>query len=117
MSFCKLGIKQRDRMKDGKKYFDVPERKLMDILNVPVTILDFQDNVSTSQGEGRYCVLCELGGQRFKFITNCYNIKDILDQAREEEENGRNIFPVSDCIIKRRSLGDGKCAYYFEEDV
>ena len=115
MSFANLGFKQRDRMKDGQKFYDVPERKLMDILNVPFTVLDFQPNITTKQGTGRYCVLCEENGQRFKFITNCYNIKDVLDQAREAEENGRKVFPVEDVRIKRRSLGDGKSAYYFEE--
>ena len=115
MSFADLGFKQRDRMKDGQKFYDVPERKLMDILNIPFTVLDFQSNITTKQGTGRYCVLCEENGQRFKFITNCYNIKDVLDQAREAEDGGRKVFPVEGVRIKRRSLGDGKSAYYFEE--
>lgn len=71
--------------------------------------------VKTKQGEGRYCVLFEQNGQRSKFITNCYNLKDVLDQAREAENNGQKIFPVENVIVKRRSLGDGKSAYYFEE--
>lgn len=115
MSFADLGFKQRDRMKDGQKFYDVPERKLMDILNIPFSVLDFQPNITTKQGTGRYCVLCEENGQRFKFITNCYNIKDVLDQAREAEDGGRKVFPVEGVRIKRRSLGDGKSAYYFEE--
>ena len=115
MSFAELGFKQRDRMKDGQKFYDVPERKLMDILNIPFSVLDFQPNITTKQGTGRYCVLCEENGQRFKFITNCYNIKDVLDQAREAEDGGRKVFPVEGVRIKRRSLGDGKSAYYFEE--
>ena len=57
----------------------------------------------------------EQNGQRSKFITNCYNLKDVLDQAREAENNGQKIFPVENVIVKRRSLGDGKSAYYFEE--
>ena len=71
--------------------------------------------MKTKQGEGRYCVLFEQNGQRSKFITNCYNLKDVLDQAREAENNGQKIFPVENVIVKRRSLGDGKSAYYFEE--
>lgn len=67
------------------------------------------------QSEGRYCVLFEQNGQRSKFITNCYNLKDVLDQAREAENNGQKIFPVENVIVKRCSLGDGKSAYYFEE--
>lgn len=42
-------------------------------------------------------------------------LKDVLDQAREAENNGQKIFPVENVIVKRRSLGDGKSAYYFEE--
>ena len=81
----------------------------------PITVVDFETNVKTKQGEGRYCVLFEQNGQRSKFITNCYNLKDVLDQAREAENNGQKIFPVENVIVKRRSLGDGKSAYYFEE--
>lgn len=98
MSFADKGIKQSGRTKDGKKFFDVKETRLMDILNVPITVVDFEQN-----------------GQRSKFITNCYNLKDVLDQAREAENNGQKIFPVENVIVKRRSLGDGKSAYYFEE--
>ena len=115
MSFSDLGFKQRDRMKDGQKYYDVPEKKLMDILNVPITVLDFQPNITTRQGTGRYCVLFEQNGQRFKFITNCFNIKDVLDQAREAETETKKVFPVSNVVVKRRSLSDGKSVYYFEE--
>ena len=81
MSFADKGIKQSGRTKDGKKFFDVQATRLMDILNVPITVVDFETNVKTKQGEGRYCVLCEQNGQRSKFITNCYNLKDVLDQA------------------------------------
>lgn len=107
MSFADKGIKQSGRTKDGKKFFDVKETRLM--------VVDFETNVKTKQGEGRYCVLFEQNGQRSKFITNCYNLKDVLDQAREAENNGQKIFPVENVIVKRRSLGDGKSAYYFEE--
>ena len=91
MSFADKGIKQSGRTKDGKKFFDVKETRLMDILNVPITVVDFETNVKTKQGEGRYCVLFEQNG------------------------HGQKIFPVENVIVKRRSLGDGKSAYYFEE--
>ena len=66
MSFADKGIKQSGRTKDGKKFFDVKETRLMDILNVPITVVDFETNVKTKQGEGRYCVLFEQNGQRSK---------------------------------------------------
>ena len=37
MSFADKGIEQSGRTKDGKKFFDVKETRLMDILNVPIT--------------------------------------------------------------------------------
>lgn len=115
MSFAEKGIKKRDRIKDGQKIFEVEERKLFDLVNLPMTIVDFQDNITTRLGAGRYCVLCEIDGRRFKFITNSVNIKDVLDQAAEAEENGNKIFPVTNVIIRRKSIGDGKSMYYFDE--
>ena len=49
MSFADKGIKQSGRTKDGKKFFDVKETRLMDILNVPITVVDFETNVKTKQ--------------------------------------------------------------------
>lgn len=46
MSFADKGIKQSGRTKDGKKFFDVKETRLMDILNVPITVVDFETNES-----------------------------------------------------------------------
>ena len=117
MSFASLGIKQSHRSIDGKKMFDVAEVKLMDILNTPITVLDFETGIKTKQGLDRYAVLfVDEQGHKGKFITNSYNMKDVLDQARRmEEETGQKVFPVSDVIIKRRPLGEGKSAYYFDE--
>ena len=116
MSFADKGIKQSGKTKDGKKFFDVSEMRLMEILNIPIKVLDFETNVKTSQGDGRYCVLFEMNGAKYKFITNCFNLKDVLDQARlREQETGDMIFPVENVIIKRRALREGKSAYYFDE--
>lgn len=49
MSFADKGIKQSGRTKDGKKFFDVKETRLMDILNVPITVVDFETNVKTKE--------------------------------------------------------------------
>lgn len=115
MSFAAKGIHQSGMTKDGKRFFDVPEKRLMEILNIPIKIIDFETGVKTSQGTDRYCVLFELDGIQYKFITNCYNIKDILDQAREQEKEGNKVFPVEDVVIKRRNIKDNKSTYYFEE--
>jgi hypothetical protein len=114
MSFADKGIKGSCITHDGKKFFDVPDAKLMDILNTNITILDFESDIHTKQGDGRYCVLFERAGQKQKFITNCFNLKDILDQARKAEKTGKKIFPVENVVIKRRQLSEGKSAYYFD---
>ena len=115
MGFSKKGIRQSNKTKDGKKFYDVSTVRLMDILNVPIIVHDFESGIKTKQGDDRYCVLIEVEGERRKFITNCYNIKDILDQAREAEKEGAKIFPVDNVIVKRRQLSDGKYTYYFDE--
>lgn len=92
MSFADKGIKQSGRTKDGKKFFDVKETRLMDILNVPITVVDFETNVKTKQGEGRYCVLFEQNGQRSKFITNCYNLKDCWIRLAKRRITVRRFF-------------------------
>lgn len=51
MSFADKGIKQSGRTKDGKKFFDVKETRLMDILNVPITVVDFETNVKSKVKE------------------------------------------------------------------
>ena len=115
MGFAKKGIKQSQRTKDGKKFFDVPPVRIMEILNVPITVIDFESNVKTKQGEDRVCVLIEINGVKKKFITNCFNLKDVLFQASELEKKGEKIFPVDEVIIRRKQLSEGKSAYYFDE--
>lgn len=78
-------------------------------------ILDKIADMDNLRAADRYCVLFDLNGEKKKFITNCFNIKDILDQSRNAESEGKNIFPVENVIIKRRQLSDGKSTYYFDE--
>jgi hypothetical protein len=115
MGFLKAGIRQRSQTKDGKKFFDVETIRLMDIVNIPITVVDFESGVPTCQGEGRYCVLIEMDGKQKKFITNSYGIKDVLDQAREVEEQGGKVFPVDGVVIRRKPIGNGSNSYYFDE--
>lgn len=115
MSFAEKGIKRSGTTKDGKRFFDAEERRMMDILNVPITVIDFVPNITTRNGDGRYCILFDLDGKRCKVITNSYKIKDVLDQSREAEKDGNKIFPVENVVIRRRSLAEGKSDYYFDE--
>ena len=111
MSFTEKGFKPRNVTKDGKRVFNVPTKHVYDIVNIPIKVLDFEADIKTKQGEGRYVVTIEEqgSGEQCKFITNCYEIKDQLTQARDAGAT----FPI-DTVIRRRSLGDGKCSYYFE---
>lgn len=118
MSFADKGIKRRiERLStDGKRVFDAQTIKLMDIVNVPVTVIDFETGIVTKQGPDRYLVLIKFdNGQLGKFITNSFDIKDVLDQARISENNGAKVFPVDNVVVKRKTVGNNKYTYYFDE--
>lgn len=117
MGFASKGIVPSGTTKDGKKYYEVRKVSISDILNVPITIVDFETGVKTTKGTDRYAVLFEnRTGERFKFITTAFNLKNVLDQARLAEKDGRKIFPVDNVVIRRRSFDDGKSTYYFDEN-
>ena len=123
MGFADKGIKTvRGTLKDGKKFFDVRQVQLSDIINTELTVLDFQSNIDTTdikdhakKNNDRYVVLVELkhSGEKVKFITNSHSIKDVLDQCSDLESQGKEIFPVSGVAIKRKDLGSGKISYQF----
>lgn len=87
MSFADKGIKPQGKSKDGKRYFRNREVQAMEILNRPMRVLDFEPNITTSHGPGRYAVLVQLDGEAepWKFVTNSMTIKEVLDQAREHD--------------------------------
>ncbi len=120
MSFADKGIQRNTEVKDksGRRVFDVPERKIPDIMNVPITVHDFEDGIKTSLGEGRCAVLFSFDEHpeqgQFKFITGAISLKDTLKRAREAEKTGKKIFPVENVVVKRKHLGDGKTSYYFD---
>lgn len=108
MSFSELGIKGRNVTKDGQRFFDLKKVRISDILNIPVTVVDFEPNIKTRNGDGRYAVSIRLDGEDLKFITNSFTLKSMLDQARE-----LNALPI-DTRLRRRDIGDGLTDYYFE---
>lgn len=116
MSFASKGIKRSNTTKDGVKFFEADEMKMMDIINIPITVIDFVTNVKTKMGNDRYALLIELDGRRCKVITNSYKIKDVLDQAREAEESGTKIFPCENVVIRRRNIGGNKSDFFFDEN-
>lgn len=95
---------------DGKKRFDCRAYPLSELQNRQIVIEDYETNVKTKEGEGRYLVKFssdELGDG--KFFTNSEEMKQMLDRISEEYENG---FPFK-TIIKRKSMGNGKSKYSF----
>lgn len=115
MSFADKGIKRSGRTKDGKLFFEVEEKRMMDILNVPITVVDCIMGIHTKMGDDRCCILFEQDGKQYKVITNSFKIKDVLQSAKDAEEKGEKIFPVENVRVLHRTLRDGKRDFYFEE--
>ena len=118
MSFADKGISGSTLTADGKRFFRNREVKAMDILNNPIVVVDFEKDIHTRHGDGRYAVLLHLAGETelLKLVTNSFSIKSVLDQAREHDEKFPSEPQVLPCetVLKRRSIGDGKYDYYFE---
>lgn len=108
MSFAEKGINGRTEMKDGQRFFDVKKVKATDILNMPITVVDFVTGVKTANGADRYAVKILYDGQEVKFITNSFTLKSMLDQARAQ-----NALPI-DTRLKKRDIGAGMTDYIFE---
>lgn len=118
MSFAEKGISESMMTKDGKRFFKNREVKAMDILNRPIVVVDFEKDIKTKHGGGRYAVLLHLANESetLKMVTNSYSIKSVLDQAREHDEKHPDEPPILPCetVLKRRDIGSGKYDYYFE---
>lgn len=114
MSFSEMGITPKMMTKDGKRFLDAPTRPMMSVINTPIRVLDFETDIMTRNGGGRYAVLIEtVAGERVKVITNSASLKSVLDQAREQQQQGIDVLPQS-TVVHRRELGNNKYDYYFE---
>lgn len=97
--FSELGIKPAD----NGKVFNCQQVSITDILNNEIEILDFQANLHTAHGEGRYLIHFRTtdGQTEGKFFTNSTNLKSCLDQIEETD------FPVI-TVIRAVKCGKGK---------
>ena len=93
---------------DGKKHFDVERISLNEVVNTEVVVKDFETDIKTREGEGRYIVLVEVDGKERKFITNSGEMKQFLDKISHIEDG----FPFL-TTIRRVSFGTGKYKYIF----
>lgn len=108
MSFAEHGITGRRATKDGQRFFDIKKKQIMDLINLPITVEDFETGIKTKHGDGRYVVkVTNDKGELCKFITNSLTLKDMLDQAKEKD-----LLPLKTTITKR-DIGDGKSDYIF----
>ena len=118
MSFAAKGISESVTTKDGKRFFRNREVRAMEILNTPIVVVDFETNIRTQHGDGRYAVLLHRADDKevLKMVTNSFSIKSELDQAREHDTKFPNEPPILPCdtILRRRDLGNNKYDYYFE---
>lgn len=106
--FSDLNIKHESVTKDGQVYFNVPTVSCGFIAGREIIVKDYQEGVTTKNGEGRFVVLIEEGGRECKFITNNPRLKDVLRQCREQDA-----FPFS-AMLNSKPLGGNKVDYYFE---
>ncbi|MDD4115867.1 MAG: reverse transcriptase domain-containing protein [Massilibacteroides sp.] len=95
------------RPSDGKKRFSGAMTPLGDLQNCEIVVLDYETDIKTKQGDGRYVIQYEQNGQKGKFITNSEEMKSILDQIREAGE-----LPFK-AVIKREVFGQNKIKYNF----
>lgn len=108
MSFSENGITGRTATKDGQRFFDVKKVTIDSILNLPITVLDFETNIKTQHGPGRYAIKILHNDEEKKIITNSFTLKNMLDQAKE-----RNLLPI-DTVLKKRDIGGKYPDYFFE---
>lgn len=94
---------------DGKKRFDCQSYSLGDLQNRSIIVEDYERNVKTKEGDGRYIVKFsseELGAG--KFFTNSEELKQLIDRIAEMPDG----LPFR-TTIKRQSFGQGKVKYSF----
>jgi hypothetical protein len=90
---------------DGKKDFSAEQVKLSRLTNKKVTVKDFETDIKTREGDGRYVVLVECDGRDYKFFTNSKKMKAALDFASDKK-----MIPFEATII---DLG-GNSGYMFQ---
>lgn len=103
-SLAFLGIK----MEGGMKYFDCPETKQQDLINLSFWIVDYLDDVKTKFGENRFILKIKMDKNdpeslAKKFFTNSQPIKFVVGKIAE-----MNAFPRRVTMKKRGNT------YYFE---
>lgn len=101
--FSDLGVKALE----DKNIFNVPVVSVQDVINVEIEILDFEANVKTAHGDGRYILKVKHEDRECKFFTNASPIKNALDQINKSD------LPFTTIIKQQRfGTGSGKTFYF-----
>lgn len=106
--FGELGVTYTP--KDGKKRFPGNTVRLAAIQNIPIEVHDYQTDMKTPNGDGRYLVSFrdKQNDQWGKFFTASEEMKNILDQISDIEDG----FPFETKITSERFDGN-KVKYSF----
>lgn len=105
-SFNELGIQYQPN--DGKKHFKGTTIPIRELVNMTVTVKDFEVGVKTIQGEDRCIVSIDVNGEQKKFFTASKEMENILLQARQIPDG----FPFQ-TTIKAEKFGINKTKYIF----
>lgn len=100
--------------KDGKKRFNGERVRISAIVNVPIEIIDFESDMKTGHGDGRYLVSFKYrsNGQMAKFFTNSDEMKSMLDAMRGTLDNKVTIAVT---IRSEPFQGGNGARYYFDD--
>jgi len=101
--FSDLGVKPPE----DKNIFNVPKVSIQDVINAEIEVLDFEANVTTPHGDGRYILKVKHEGRDCKFFTNATPIKKALDQINKSD------LPFTTIIKQQRFGGGSGKTYYF----
>lgn len=93
---------------DGKKRFAGAVVSIRELVNLQITVKDFEMGIKTEQGEDRCIVSIESNGEPKKFFTNSEEMKNILQQISTMPDG----FPFQ-TTIKTETFGKGRTKYVF----
>lgn len=70
-------------VKNGKKYFDAPSITTMVVSNTVIEVLDWEKDIETSHGAGRWVLLIQYHEREYKLIINSMKMKAFLERLEE----------------------------------
>lgn len=83
----RFGIKKEIGLtdKEGKRFFDVPRINASVVLNDSIDILDWEKDIVTSQGSGRWVLLLRFHEKEYRLIINSVRIKNFIERLEDRD--------------------------------